>query len=75
VFLIGAWISQTLGFAGASGATAYLPSRKLTISVEVTNAPGAYDNKGNARYGLPAGNVLEALADGLAPGTFPKEKP
>ena len=73
VFLLGPWISQTLGFAGASGATAYLPSKKLTISIEVTNAPGAYDNKGNAKYGLPAGNALKDLADALAPNTFPKE--
>ncbi len=71
VFLMGPWISQTLGFAGASGATAYLPSQKLTISIEVTNAPRAYDNKGNAKYGLPAGNVLKNLADALAPNTFP----
>lgn len=73
VFLLGPWISQSLGFAGASGATAYLPSQKLTISIEVTNAPGAYDNKGDAKYGLPAGNVLKELADALAPNTFPKE--
>jgi hypothetical protein len=74
VFLLGPWISQTLGFAGASGATAYLPSKKLTISIEVTNGPNAYDNKGNAKYGLPAGNVLKNLADALAPNTFPKEQ-
>ena len=73
VFLLGPWITQSLGFAGASGATAYLPSQKLTISIEVTNGPGAYDNKGDAKYGLPAGNVLKKLADALAPGTFPKE--
>jgi len=74
VFLLGPWISQTLGFAGASGATAYLPSQKLTISLEVTNGPDAYDDKGNAKYGLPAGNVLKDLADALAPNTFPKEQ-
>jgi CubicO group peptidase (beta-lactamase class C family) len=73
VFLLGPWISQSLGFAGASGATAYLPSQKLTISLEVTNAPDAYDGKGDAKYGLPAGNVLKDLADALAPNTFPKE--
>lgn len=73
VFLLGPWISQSLGFAGASGATAYLPSKKLTISIEVTNGPDAYDGEGNAKYGLPAGNVLRNLADALAPNTFPKE--
>ena len=74
VFLLGPWISQTLGFAGASGATAYLPAQKLTISVEVTNGPDAYDDKGDAKYGLPAGNVLRDIADSLAPNTFPKER-
>jgi CubicO group peptidase (beta-lactamase class C family) len=74
VILLGPWISQSLGFAGASGATAYLPSQKLTISIEVTNGPSAYDDKGDAKYGLPAGNVLADLADALAPNTFPKER-
>jgi CubicO group peptidase (beta-lactamase class C family) len=73
VFLLGPWITQSLGFAGASGATAYLPSQKLTISIEVTNGPDAYDDKGNAKFGLPAGNVLQDLAAVLAPNTFPKE--
>jgi CubicO group peptidase (beta-lactamase class C family) len=70
--VIGGWIAQTLGFAGASGAVAYLPSRKLTIAVEVTNGPGAFDDKGNAKVGLPASNILKALADALAPNTIPK---
>jgi CubicO group peptidase (beta-lactamase class C family) len=72
VFLLGPWISQSLGFAGASGATAYLPAQKLTISIEVTGGPDAWDAKGDAKYGLPAGNVLKDLADALAPNTFPK---
>ena len=42
----GPWITQTLGFAGASGAVGYLPEQKLTIAVETTNGPGAYDDKG-----------------------------
>jgi CubicO group peptidase (beta-lactamase class C family) len=66
----GAWIAQTLGFAGASGAVGYLPSRKLTIAIEATNGPSAYDGKGNA--GLGATVVFRALADALAPGTFPQ---
>jgi CubicO group peptidase (beta-lactamase class C family) len=66
----GPWISQTLGFAGASGAVGYLPEQKLTIAVEGTNGPGAYDDKGNA--GLGAVAVFRALADALAPGTMPK---
>jgi len=72
-FLLGPWISQSLGFAGASGVTAYLPSQKLTISIEVTNGPDAYNDKGDAKYGLPAGNALKDLADALAPHTFPMD--
>jgi CubicO group peptidase (beta-lactamase class C family) len=70
VIITGSWITQTLGFAGASGATGYLPARRLTISLEATNGPGAYDDKGNA--GLGATAVFRALADVLAPDTMPK---
>jgi CubicO group peptidase (beta-lactamase class C family) len=66
----GPWVAQTLGFAGASGAVGYLPSAKLTIAVEVTNAQSAYDDEGNAGSGASA--VFRALADELAPGTFPR---
>ena len=66
----GPWISQTLGFAGASGVVGYLPPQKLTIAVEATNGPDAYDDKGNA--GLGAVAVFRALADALAPNTMPK---
>jgi CubicO group peptidase (beta-lactamase class C family) len=69
VILSGRWISQTLGFAGASGAVGYLPSAKLTIAVEATNGPGAYDAQGNA--GLGATAVFRALANALAPGSLP----
>jgi CubicO group peptidase (beta-lactamase class C family) len=65
----GPWILQTLGFAGASGVVGYLPAQKLTIAVEATNGPGAYDDKGNA--GLGAVAVFHALAGALAPGTLP----
>jgi hypothetical protein len=65
----GPWITQTLGFAGASGAVGYLPSAKLTIAVEGTNGPGAYDAEGNA--GLGAVAVFRALANALAPGSMP----
>lgn len=66
----GPWISQTLGFAGASGVVGFLPARKLTIAVEATNGPGAYDDKGNS--GLGAVAVFHALADALAPNTLPE---
>jgi CubicO group peptidase (beta-lactamase class C family) len=70
IIIVGPWLTQTLGFAGASGAVGYLPSRKLTIAVEATNAPSAYDAQGNA--GLGAVNVFRALANSLAPKTLPR---
>jgi CubicO group peptidase (beta-lactamase class C family) len=73
VMLVGPWIAQTLGFAGASGAVAYLRSQKLTISVEATNGALAFDEHGNPKVGLAANNVLIALANALAPNTMPKE--
>jgi CubicO group peptidase (beta-lactamase class C family) len=66
----GPWITQTLGFSGASGTVAYLPQQKLTIAVEVTNGPEAYDAQGNA--GLLAADVARAVGDALAPGTMPQ---
>jgi CubicO group peptidase (beta-lactamase class C family) len=65
----GPWITQTLGFAGASGAVGFLPQQKLTVVVEVTNGPGAYDAHGNA--GLGAVGVMKAIGDAIAPGTIP----
>jgi CubicO group peptidase (beta-lactamase class C family) len=65
----GPWITQTLGFAGASGAVGTLPAQKLTIAVEGTNAQDAYDSQGNA--GLGAVVVLRDLANALAPNTMP----
>jgi CubicO group peptidase (beta-lactamase class C family) len=73
VILSGGWISQTLGFAGASGAVGYLPSQRLTIAVETTNGPAAYDAEGNA--GLGATEVFRDLANGIAPGTLPAPAP
>ncbi len=73
VILSGRWITQTLGFAGASGAVGYLPAQRLTIAVEATNGPGAYDAKGNA--GLGAVALFRALADAIAPNTLPGARP
>jgi CubicO group peptidase (beta-lactamase class C family) len=73
VILSGPWINQTLGFAGASGAVGYLPQQKLTIAVEATNGPGAYDAKGNS--GLGAVALFRELAESLAPDTMPKNGP
>lgn len=71
VILSGPWVTQTLGFAGASGAVGHLAPQKLTIAVEATNAPAAYDANGQA--GLGAVALFRALADDLAPGTLPPE--
>jgi CubicO group peptidase (beta-lactamase class C family) len=68
VILAGSWITQTLGFAGASGAVGYLPAQKLTMAVEATNGPGAYDEKGNS--GLGAVTLFKELANALAPNTM-----
>ncbi len=69
VIIAGRWITQTLGFAGASGAVGTLPTAKLTIAIEATNGPGAYDAQGNA--GLGATAVFRSLANALAPGSLP----
>lgn len=71
VMLVGKWVAQTLGFAGASGAVAYLPTQKLTLAVEATDGSGAFDQRGNLKVGLPANNVLIELARAVAPGTLP----
>jgi CubicO group peptidase (beta-lactamase class C family) len=63
------WVVQTLGFAGASGAVAYLPARKLSVAVELTNLPSAYDPKSGALLG--ATGVWRALIEAVAPGTLP----
>jgi CubicO group peptidase (beta-lactamase class C family) len=72
VIISGPWIDQTLGFSGASGAVGYLAEQKLTIAVEATNGPGAYDAKGNS--GLGAVALFRALAYALAPNTMPKSR-
>ena len=72
MIITGPWIGQSLGFAGASGIAGYLPAQKLTIAVEATNAPDAYDDKGNA--GLGAVAVFRALAQALAPNTMPASR-
>jgi CubicO group peptidase (beta-lactamase class C family) len=69
ILLTRSWVSQSLGFAGASGVVGTLPAQKLTLVVEATNAPGAYDAKGEA--GLGAVPVYHALANLLAPNTMP----
>ncbi|HEY2475202.1 MAG TPA: serine hydrolase domain-containing protein [Candidatus Cybelea sp.] len=73
VIFSGPWVTQTLGFAGASGAVGYLLAQRVTIAVEATNTAAAYDQKGGA--GLGATQVFRALADAVAPGTLPAPDP
>jgi len=72
VVLLGPWITQTKSFAGSSATVGYLPTQKLTITVEVTYLPEAFDAEGNYRDGSVA--TFKTLAGTLAPGTL-KEVP
>lgn len=72
VVLLGPWITQTKSFAGSSATVGYLPTQKLTITVEVTYLPEAFDAEGNYRDGSVA--TFKTLAATLAPGTL-KEVP
>jgi CubicO group peptidase (beta-lactamase class C family) len=68
VVLLGPWITQTKSFAGSSATVGYLPSQKLTITVEVTYLPEAFDAEGN--YRDRSVTTFKMLADTLAPGTL-----
>ena len=72
VVLLGPWIAQIKSFAGSSATVGYLPAQKLTITVEVTYLPEAFDAQGNYRDGSVA--TFKTLANTLAPGTL-KEVP
>jgi CubicO group peptidase (beta-lactamase class C family) len=71
VVIMGPWIGQIKSFSGSSCTVGYLPSRKLTVAVATTYAPGAFDSEGN--YPNASQNVFGELAETLAPGTFPKQ--
>ncbi len=49
--LFGPWIAQNKLFSGSSATTAYLPSKKLTITVEVTYLPQLLMPKETTRTG------------------------
>jgi len=68
VVLLGPWITQTKFFAGSSATVGYLPAQKLTITVEVTYLPEAFDAEGN--YRDRSVTTFKTLADTLAPGTL-----
>ncbi len=69
VVIHGPWITQTKNFAGCGASVGYLPAKRLTISVVTTYAADAFDDKGNYRNASEA--IFGALADALAPNTFP----
>lgn len=70
VDLFGPWIAQNKLFSGSSATTGYLPAKKLTITVETTYLPEAFDAKGD--YKDASFSAFVALAGALAPHTFPK---
>ncbi len=71
VMNFGPWVAQTKSFAGSGGTVGYLASRKLTISVVTSCAPGAFDTQGN--YDAGSNKIFATLANDLAPDTIPKE--
>jgi CubicO group peptidase (beta-lactamase class C family) len=71
VMNFGPWVAQTKSFAGSGGTVGYLSSRKLTISVVTSCAPGAFDAEGN--YDAGTNRIFVTLANDLAPDTIPKE--
>jgi CubicO group peptidase (beta-lactamase class C family) len=69
VDLFGPWIAQNKFYSGSSATVGYLPARKLTITVEVTYLPQAFDAQGGYKDG--SFTIFKALADQIAPRTFP----
>ena len=70
VDLFGPWIAQNKFFSGSSATVGYLPSQKLTITVEVTYLPQAFDAQGG--YKDASLTTFTSLANALAPNTLPK---
>lgn len=70
LLLFGPWIAQNKFFSGSSATVGYLPSKKLTITFEVTYLPQAFDSEGNYKdWSL---TTFTSLANALAPDTLPK---
>jgi CubicO group peptidase (beta-lactamase class C family) len=59
------WVVQSKFFAGSAAIAAYLPSQKITIAVEVTYTPDAFDQDGNSTVNNDA--LLAKIATVLAP--------
>jgi CubicO group peptidase (beta-lactamase class C family) len=66
---LGLWTAQAKSFAGSDASVGYLTSSKLTIGVEVTYKPEAFDSTGSHTDGSNA--IFKALGNALAPGTIP----
>jgi len=73
VLNMGPWIAQSKGFAGCDAIVGYLPSKKLTIAVVVTYAPGAFDEQGNRKSSDASRKVFASLTNALGPGTIPEQ--
>jgi CubicO group peptidase (beta-lactamase class C family) len=70
VDLFGPWIAQNKFFSGSSATVGYLPAKKLTITIEVTYLPQAFDRQGD--YKDASVTTFQSLANVLAPNTLPK---
>ena len=49
VVISGDWLLQNPAFSGYSAVEAYLPSKKIAVSVAATYEPEAYDETGDVR--------------------------
>jgi hypothetical protein len=70
VDVFGPWIAQNKFFSGSSATVGYLPAKKLTITVEVTYLPQAFNRQGD--YKDASVTTFKSLANFLAPNTLPK---
>jgi CubicO group peptidase (beta-lactamase class C family) len=69
VVVSGDWLLQNPAFSGYSAVEAYLPPKKIAISVAVTYEPGAYDEKGEVPN--QAVSLFRAIGAVVAPVNAP----
>ncbi|MBA3414481.1 MAG: beta-lactamase family protein [Chloroflexia bacterium] len=67
VVLSGDWILQNPLFAGCGAIEAYLPARKLAITVATTFAEESFDDQGNYLHARASWDIFAAIAALLAP--------
>ena len=69
VINVGPWTLQNKSFAGSDATVGYLMRSKLTISIETTYKPAAFDSNGN--HSDASQSIFKVLGNALAPGTVP----